>query len=115
MIIYPEELMAQRIEELEVENARLMKHKTPRFSAAAVDRIINDVSYEYDIDRKSLVQRCRIRHIVLARWDMWYRIRKLGVPYKLIANMTNHDRTSVTHGIRQHTVGAIPFPKAYRP
>ena len=87
-----------------------MRHE-PRFSRAAINRAIEQVAYNHNLDVKTLMQPCRFKHVVYARWDLWDTMLKIGAPYAEIARVTGYDHSTVIHGIKLFRKGVMPYDK----
>jgi hypothetical protein len=65
-------------------------------------RVLHAVAKQHDIQAQEIMGQSRKKHIVMARFETFYRLRfDLGMSYPKIASLFRRDHTSVLHGVNK--------------
>ena len=59
------------------------------------------VAHEQGFSLADIREHRRNRSVVRARNEMWLALRELGATYQEIASITDHDHSTVIHGVRR--------------
>lgn len=87
--------------------------KTQHLPTDVADRVIRDVAAERRVGANLIRGNRRFPHVVEARQDVMWRLRRLGYSFPEIGYALNRDHATVMFGCRRHEARSSYFLQAF--